>query len=274
MSLARPTDATLGPATGRLAAPGRWLCSALLFGLLSVAAACSDPQAGAGALRARKVALQREVEGLREMAASLEAGQPLLPLDDVGVAVDKRLVRELIAAQLPFEVDADRFHARLDEAEVQFRGSPLVRLRGRVSLRERPEVSGTLLALGALEDIAVDAATGRLHARLALDHLDIERAAGAEALLSGSTLDELARRLRLQIAPKLPLVQVPVRVQQWIDLPALSDGPVRLEAAALPLQVGISRVFAGQGRLWIGVQVRPGSVVKRAEQAPARQGRP
>lgn len=240
-------------------------CLCLAGGLL--AAGCSDPQAGGGELRARKVALEREVQGLRAMAAALEKGEPLLPPEDVGVALDESLARELIAAQLPFELDAERFHARLSEAEVRFRGSPLVRLRGTVSLREDPGVSGTLAALGALEDVAVDPATGRLRARLALDHLTIEQAAGAEALLSGSTLDELARTLRLQLAPRLPAIEVPVRVQPLIELPAVTDGPVRLEGAALPLQVGVSRVFAGQGRLWIGVQVRPGEIVKRDPQA-------
>lgn len=249
---------------------GRSLC--LLCGLL--AAGCSDPQAGGGDLRARRVALEREVEGLRQVAAALEQGQPLLPPDDVGVAVDESLVRDLIAAQLPFEIDADRFHARLGEAEVRFRGSPLVRLRGTVNLRDNPGVSGTLAALGAIEDIAVDPATGLLRARLALDHLTIEQASGAEALVSGSTLDELARTLRLQLAPRLPAIEVPVRVQQLIELPAVTDGPVRLVGAALPLQVGISRVFAGQGRLWIGVQVRPGEIVKRDPQAAGREGGP
>lgn len=238
------------------------------------AAACSGPPAGSGQLRARKVALQREVEGLREAVAALEGGQPLLPPGDVAVAIDESLVRDLIAAQLPFEVDADRFHARLGEAEVQFRGSPLVWLRGTVSLRDNPGVSGTLAALGAIEDIAVDPATGLLRARLALDHLTIEQASGAEALVSGSTLDELARTLRLQLAPRLPAIEVPVRVQQLIELPAVTEGPVRLVGAALPLQVGISRAFAGQGRLWIGVQLRPGEIVKHASQAAGREAGP
>jgi hypothetical protein len=36
----------------------------------------------------------------------------------------------------------------------------------------------------------------------------------------------------------------------------------------MPLQVAVSRVFAGQGRLWIGVSVRPGELVKTKD-APA-----
>ncbi len=249
----------------------RFLGLLCLWAGLAVSTGCHGRQAGAGDLRARKVALQREVEGLRELAGALGQGQSLLPSGDVAVAVEEGLVRDLIRAQLPFEADAERFHARLSEAEVRFRGSPLVRLRGTVSLRDNPGVSGVLVALGAIEDVAVEPATGRLRARLALDHLTIEQASGAEALVSGATLDELARTLRLQIAPRLPAIEVPVRVQQLIDLPAVTDGPVRLEAAALPLQVGVSRVFAGQGRLWIGVQVRPGDVVKQGATREARK---
>ena len=98
-----------------------------------------------------------------------------------------------------------------------------------------------------------------------MDHLGIERAAGIEQLLSGSTMDEVARLVRLQLKDRLPPIQIPVKVQQSIDLPAVTTGPVRIDGASMPLQVAVSQVLAGQGLLWIAVHFQPGDLVKTAD---------
>jgi hypothetical protein len=237
----------------------RWT---LVPALVLSALACTRRFEGGGDLRAQRVVLQREVDGLREAVARLEKGAPILPLDDVAIAIDDSFVRDVIGAQLPFEADVDRFHLSLKEAEVHFRGSPVVRLRGSLVVRERPALAAAVTVIGALEDIRVDQASSTLRARVAIDHLGIEKAAGIESVLSGSTLDEVARMVRLQIKEQLPPIQIPVKVQQSIDLPALTRGPVRLDGASMPLQVAVSQVVAGQGRLWIAVHFQPGDLVK------------
>ena len=110
----------------------RW---ALVPVLVLFAAACGREFEGGGDLRAQKVVLKREVDGIREIVARLERGEPVLPLDDVVISIDDAFVRDLVAAQLPFEMDVDRFHLSLTEAEAQFRGSPVVRLRGVLRLK-------------------------------------------------------------------------------------------------------------------------------------------
>jgi hypothetical protein len=238
----------------------------VLVPVLALAAvACDSKFEGGGDLRAQRVVLQREVEGLRDVVARLERGEPMLPLDDVAISIDEVFVRDLIAAQLPFEADIDRFHLSLKGAEVLFRGSPVVRLRGALYARERPGLEAAVDVLGALEAIAVEASTSTLKARIAVDHLGIEKAAGIESILSGATLDEVARLVRLEIGDKLPPIQIPVKVQQSIDLPAVTQGPVRVDGARMPLQAAVSQVVAGQGRLWIAVHFQPGDLVKTAD---------
>ena len=127
-----------------------------LVPVLLAAAACGREFEGGGALRAQKVVLQREVDGTREVVARLERGEPLLPRDDVAISIDEGLVRDSIGAQLPFEADVDRFHLVLTEADVHFRGSPAVRLNGRLNLKERPDLSASVEVLGALEGIQVN----------------------------------------------------------------------------------------------------------------------
>jgi hypothetical protein len=238
---------------------------ALVPVLVLSAAACDSKFKGGGDLRAQKVVLEREVDGLREAAARLEKGQPILPLDDVAIAIDDTFLRDLIAAQLPFEMDVERFHLRLTEAEALFRGSPMVRLRGVLGSKERPDLVAAVNVIGALEGIQVDPSSSTLRARIAVDHIGIEKAAGIEQLLSGATLDEVARMIRLQLKDRLPPIQIPVKVQQSIDLPAVTHGPVRIDGARMPLQVAVSQVLAAQGRLWIAVHFQPGDLVKTAD---------
>ena len=241
------------------------LCRALVPVLALVLSACDSKFKGGGDLRAQKVVLKREVDGLRAAVARLEKGQPILPVDDVAIAIDDTLLQDLIAAQLPFEMDVDRFHLSLTEAEAHFRGSPVVRLRGVLNSKKRPDLAAAVSVIGALENIRVEPSSSTLRAKIAVDHLGIEKAAGIEQFLSGSTMDEVARMVRLQLTDRLPAIQIPVKVQQSIDLPAVTSGPVRIDGARMPLEVAVSQVLAGQGLLWISVHFKPGDLVKTAD---------
>jgi hypothetical protein len=208
--------------------------------------------------------LRREVDGLREMAGRLERGEPMLPKDDIAISIHADLVRDLLTAQLPFEADVDRFHLKLSEADVAFRGSPVVRLRGTLVLREKPDYVAEITAIGALEGIEVERRTGKLEASIAIDHISLARAGGLERLVSRAALDEAARTIRLEIRGTLPRLEIPVRVQQSVELPAVTSGPVRIDGATLPIQVAVSSVVATRDVLWISVHLAPGDLVRAA----------
>jgi hypothetical protein len=237
---------------------------------LAAAGGCSRGYEGGGELRARKVVLQREVEGLRESVSRLEKGEPVFPMEAFAVAIDEGLLRDLILAELPFETDADKFHLILREAEVHFQGAPTVRLRGAMTRSGLIDIGAAVEVIGALADIAIDAANGTLTAKIAVDHIQIEKAAGIEKLISGSSLDEIARTLRLAIENKLPAVRIPVKLEQAIELPVVDEGPVRVAGARLPIDVAVDRVFAGQGRLWVAIRFKPGEFTKTTDPPEAR----
>lgn len=242
-------------------------CVAIVPVILA-AAACGRGFEGGGDLRAQKLVLQREVEGARDVVARLERGEPVLPPEDLAVSIDEALVRDLINAQLPFDIDVNRFHLSLKEADVQFRGSPIVRLRGALNLTARPGLAAGVEVVGALEDIAVDTTSSTLKAKIAVDHIGIKDVTGIGQILSGSSLDEVARLVRLEIKDRLPGLQIPVKVQQNIEFPAVTQGPVRIDGARMPLQVSVSQITAGQGNLWIALHFEPGAFMKTAD-APA-----
>jgi hypothetical protein len=227
-----------------------------------LASACADPHEGAGALHAETVQIERELDGLRESAARLDRGESLFPESDIIVSIDESFVQGLITARLPLEVTAAPYQVGLTEVEVGFGGAPTVRLRGSITRAGAVTLDAVVVVVGALTGIEIDTSTSTLRARIAADHLSIERASGLESFLSGSTLDDVARLVRLEIASQLPTIEIPVRVQQDIDIPAVTEGPVRLKGARLPLRASVSRVFAANKRLWIGLHVEVGQMGK------------
>jgi hypothetical protein len=235
--------------------------------LLSLAAGCGADK-GAGELHAREAALKREVEGLGASVARLERGEPIFPEDAVVVSIAESVVQGLVGAQLPIAVDVDGFKIDLTRIEASFKGSPAVTLTGSIVHKDHPDYVGEVSAIGALDSIKVDAASGTLRAEIAVDHVDLLKLGGLEKVLGAGTVNELARTLRRHLAGRLPHVQIPVKLEQAIELPEVTEGPVRLHGATMPLAVSVADVVAGQGVLWIAIDVVPGELVKTGEGAP------
>ena len=233
--------------------------------VVASAAACSDPYEGAGPLQAEMVKLERELEGLRESAARLDRGEPVFPTSDVLIAIDESFVQGLIAAQLPIVVHSAPYQVTLTAVDVGFSGAPTVTLRGTITRDGLLTLDAVVGLIGALSQIEIDAGTSTLRARITADHFEIEEASGIEALLSGASLEDVAALVRAALDAQLPTVAIPVRVQQDIEIPGITEGPVRLDSARLPLKVAVSRVLAAEQRLWVSLQVDIGQVamVKR-----------
>jgi hypothetical protein len=231
-----------------------WAASGLAYGC------AGDP--GAGVLHAKRVALEREVDGLRESVAKLDRGEPLFPMDAVVISIAEGVVKEFVDVQLPVTIELDRYRIELKAAAASFKGSPTVRLGGTIVHKEHPDLVGEVAAIGALDSIEVEAGSGTLRAAVAVDHVELLRMGGFERFLAGGTVDELARAVRLQLAGRLPPIQIPVKIEQTIDLPSVTDGPVRLRGASMPLEVSVADVVAGQGVLWVAIRVVPGPMVK------------
>ncbi len=239
--------------------------------LVCATGAChqEDPYAGAGAYREQQVVLEREVQGLRDIISRLDTGDALLPASDIIVAVDDIFVQELLSAELPLEIAVEPLRVSLTGVKVAFAGAPLVELQGHVVREGAVAVEGDVRVIGALSDLAIDAEASVLRASVAVDHLAIDRVSGLEAFVRGSTLDEVARTIRLQMASRLPTLQLPIAIQQTITVPGLTEGPVTISAARLPLTASVSRMLAGRGRLWVALNVGVG-IVERVQAAPVR----
>jgi hypothetical protein len=179
------------------------------------------------------------------------------------------VIKEFLDAQLPFEAEAGSFKVRLVQGEALFKGSPAVHLTGEITPTDHPDLVGEIAAQGALENIKVDPGSGTLRATIAIDHVELVKMAGLEKFVGGGSLDELGRVVRKQLAGRLPEVQIPVKIEQGIELPSVTDGPVLIQGARMPLEVAVADVFAGSGLLWVAVRVVPGELVKTGAPSPA-----
>jgi hypothetical protein len=229
-----------------------------------LAAACRGGQGGRE-LHARLAVLEREVGGLRGTVARLERGEALLPEGSVVVSISEELVTQFVTAQLPFVIGVGRLEVSLNQAEARFAGSPSVNLTGGIALEGHPSLAGEVKAFGTLANIRVDPVNDMLQADVTIDHVDLVKVAGVEAFLAGATVDDLARTVRQEIQGHLPRVQIPVKIEQRIDLPSVTEGPVRIQGATMALSVSVVGVHAGRGVLWVAVRVEPGEFAKKAE---------
>jgi hypothetical protein len=240
----------------------RWLTTFGMTLVIGCAAMGCRQDRGEGALHARLAAREREAAGLLASLAKLDRGEPILPPDAVVVSVSESVIKEFLAAQLPFEVDTGSFKVTLTQAEAVFKGSPAVNMTGAIAPTGHPDLVGEVRARGALEDIKIDPESGTLRAAVAIDHVDLVRMAGLERFIGGGSLDELARTIRKQLEGRVPEVQIPVKIEQGIELPSVTSGPVLIQGARMPLEVAVADVLAGNGQLWVAVKVVPGELVK------------
>lgn len=217
--------------------------------------------------------LRRDIEGLQRLIDAA-AQQRLFSPDHLAVGIDEGFVRQLLASALPLErLVAGQVRVRLEKAEVSFRSAQsLVTLTGRVSREGAPDTFADLTVTGGIERIEVDPRTGRLAARAALDRFEVRRAAasGEESGLVKAAVEVLGRQGVASLGDLVPPLEIPVRLEQRIEMEGLGEGPVSIRPARLPLAASVALILPLSGRLWVMIRVTAGPW----ERAPTTGARP
>lgn len=237
-------------------------------------------------LVARHAALVAERDALREYlatdagvsptAASEEAGpSSFVPFADALVVIRRSLVHELVDAALPIEGTlSGRYRLRVDSARVTLRpGLALVELTGRASLATDPGVFADVTLLGAFE---VGRGAGRgdgaepregdrgLGGRIRLFGIETRdvrlRALSppAERLVDG-----LARVRLAELDELLGEIQIPVRLDELVELPSVEVDEVTIPAATLPLGVRLDAVRVLEEGIFVSLAVERAGAVRR-----------
>lgn len=259
---------------------GRRLAHVALLGLLSLSlggGACRQHDTEGARLRADQAVLERQVTGLEELVALAEQGA-LFPKDAFAIGIEEELVRGLLAAGLPQEqIVAERYHVRVERAAVRFESNQsLITLDGRVSQVGQPGTFADLQLRAGLGRLAIEPGTGRLKAQVVLDHFEVRQvaAAGAPDRMVKVLIEELGRERLDTFESLLPVLEIPVRLDQSLQIKDLGEGPVSVPGGELPVHVAVSRVIPLSGHLWVMLDVSAGPWKASAAETGRRPARP
>lgn len=203
-------------------------------------------------LEFRRASLHRQLDSdLVSLSEAFEQG-------DVVISVRESLLRDLIAASLPFEHEiADRFVITADDVEVDFQpGMALVEFAGRASPVALRQVSVEVLILASLELLELTPDTPDLRAKLSVLGFQVRGLEVGRLLPPVERLvNELGRSRLGLFTDLLGEIEIPIRLEQEITLPAVDTEEVTIPAASLPLSSEVRGVFVGEDRLWVSVGV-------------------
>ena len=227
---------------------------------LSIAACAKEKERVApdSPLASERKLLERQVASLREAVADAKVGK-LFSEKAIAVGVSEEVVQSILSQALPVEKPVGtQFRARIERAFVSFRSMQgSVRLEGRVWAIADQNTFADLEVLGGIHEVEIDRDTGVLRAEIVLDGWDVRRAAAAGA--EGEWIKDLVRLLGdrglAALRDLVPGVRIPVGIEQGIDLPGVSGGPVVIPAGRLPLDAKVARILPLSGRLWAMVDV-------------------
>jgi hypothetical protein len=224
--------------------------------LAILAGSCSwMPGRKAPLVSAEEALLTRRVEGLRKLLAPAGTGS-LVDFDQILVVVHEDVVRDLLRATTPFEKTiVDRYRIRVASATAEFSdGFALVRLAARAEMIGHA-VSAEVEVLGGLEVVGLED-SGLLRCQVTVLAVD-----AVEANVAG--LDEPVRDLieslgRDGLNALLSVIDVPVRVENQVVLPAVNTKRLRVAAAVVPVQARVAEVRVFGERLWVAVAAQVG----------------
>ena len=204
-------------------------------------------------LSAQETLLTRQNLALIELTAAAEKGT-LLNFKDILVVVDQSLIQDLLRAVTPMDADVGKgFHVRIDSADTAFGdGVALVRMTGIATL-DASAVGAEVTVFGAIDAVQIDPASGVLRCSVAI--LGVE-AQDAKALGRNDPIGRLTEALAHGgLSMLLGGLEIPVRVENHLSIPAVASKRLQIVAEHLPLTVSAQQIKVFGGKLWVFVDV-------------------
>jgi hypothetical protein len=206
---------------------------------------------------AEDAVLMRRRQGLRALLAAASRGSTLPPEATAFALVHQDLVRGLLAPHFPRTYDVrGTYRVTITGTQVTFEdGVALVRLDGRASLLEDERVFADVSLFGDLEVLREQPRSSVLRTRINLLALDARRVevVAVDASAAEALVERLGEERVAAFADVAGDIEIPVRHRYDVELPAVEDGPVRIAADSLPVQLDVLGVRAMEGRLWVAM---------------------
>lgn len=200
---------------------------------------------------AREALLSRQNLALLELTTDAEQGK-LLDFTGILVVVDQNLVQDLLRAVTPMEAEiGGGFHVNVSSVEATFGdGVALIQMTGTASVGAAAE-SAEVTVFGSIEAVEIDRTSGILRCNVSI--LAVE-AQNAEALGRNDPVGRLTEALAegglsLLLGP----LEIPVRLDDALAIPAVDSKRLQITAETLPLTVNARKIKVFGGKLWVFV---------------------
>ncbi len=200
---------------------------------------------------AREALLARQNSALLELITDAERGT-LLDFKGILVVVEQTLVQDMLSAAVPMEAEiGGGFHVRVDAVQAAFGdGVALVELTGTATVGDEP-VGARVTVFGSIDAVAIDAASGLLRCNVSILAVEAEN---AEVLGRNDPVGRLTEALTEGgLSVLLGPLEIPVRLEDALDIPAVDSKRLQIAAETLPLTVAARRIKVFGGRLWVFV---------------------
>ena len=158
-------------------------------------------------------------------------------------------MKQLLDASLPREVTvAGRVRVRIESAQPLFRGNNAALVFQAVARgMENGAPEARLEIGGSLERVRIE--RGTLIADVQMAHFTVLATSLGE--MAAGTLEGLVRENTGALTALLPAVEIPVRLEQSVEIDAFEAGGVSAAAGSLPVRLAVAEVIPVAQRLWV-----------------------
>ncbi len=261
---------------------GRIALNLLLLTILTVPSFSTGCQPAGAREGPERIALERERDALSRYLAEADSAD-LVPFDGFLIVVRENLIRDVVQASLPHTTTvADRYRLELSLAEVRFRnGLALVELAGRAALADRPGVWADLTVVGLFRVLDLDPGRATLRARVEVLGFETrEVGVGGLSPPLERVVDGLAARYAAELDDALGQLEVPVRLWEEIELPAVEEPEITIPSSSLAVRLQVTDARVLQDRIFVSVsadlvdrpaRAEPTELAARAESEMGRR---
>jgi hypothetical protein len=205
--------------------------------------------------RAVEAFLVAQIADLKGLIARAEKGD-FVSRDRIAISLSEDIVKELLDATLPQEVTlAGRVRVTVISAQPFFRGNNAALLFQAVARGVDAETPTARVEIGgSLERVRIE--RGRLIADVSLAHFEVlDTSLGS---MAADALEGLVKDNKEAFAGLLRAVEIPVRLEQAVEIPGLREGIITARPGALPLTMVVAEVVPVRQRLWVLVDAKAG----------------
>lgn len=202
-------------------------------------------------LSAREALLSRQNSALLELTRDAERGT-LIDFKEILVVVDQSLVQDMLSAVTPMDAEiGGGFRVRVDTVKAAFGdGVALVELTGSAAVGDEP-VGARVTVFGSIDAVSIDPVSHVLRCTVSILAVEAEN---AEALGRNDPVGRLTEALAEGgLAALLGPLEIPVRLDDALDIPAVDSKRLQIAAETLPITVVARRIKVFGGRLWVFV---------------------